>query len=93
VPGSYREIALINSSGGSFVTNERQMFGSMRKEAAKLGANGIILDAITEPSPGVKVAAAIFGVSANRKGKALAVGVEGVPYVPAPVKAKTAGSR
>ncbi|MBW3558959.1 MAG: hypothetical protein KY449_04190, partial [Proteobacteria bacterium] len=93
VPNSYKELALLNSTGGSLMTNERQMFNSMKKEAAKAGANGIILDAITEPSPAVQVAAAIFGVGANRRGKALAILVEGQPVVPAPVQGKRSNSR
>jgi hypothetical protein len=47
----------------------------MKKEAGKVGANGVILDALSEPGSGAKVAAAIFGVSAQRKGKALAIWV------------------
>jgi hypothetical protein len=93
VPSSYKELALLNSTGGSLITNERQMFNSMKKEAAKAGANGIILDAITEPSPAVQVAAAIFGVGANRKGKALAILIEGRPVVPAPVKGKRTATK
>ena len=49
------------------------MFASMKKKAAEIGANGVILDAVSEPSAGAKVAAAIFGVSAQRKGKAIAI--------------------
>jgi hypothetical protein len=91
VPATYREVALLNSRGDYAMTNERKMFESMKTEAAKLGANGIILDAVTEPSPGIKVAAAIFGVSADRKGKAIAINVEGgatAATAPAPVKVK-----
>jgi hypothetical protein len=33
----------------------------------------VILEPITEPSPGLKLAAAIFHVSAPRKGRALAI--------------------
>jgi hypothetical protein len=73
VHGRYDEIALLNASGSTGFTNEDGMMAAMRKRAAKLGANGVILDAISEPSAGAKVAAAIFGVSAERKGKALAI--------------------
>ena len=73
VPGRYEEVALLNSSGHYSMTNEEKMFKSMRKKAAELGANGIILDAVTEPSAGGKVASAIFGVGGERKGKALAI--------------------
>ena len=74
VPGRYEEIALLNSTAEAKWTNEAKMYDSMRKKAAKLGANGIILDAMSEPSAGAKVAAAVFGVGgAERKGKAIAV--------------------
>lgn len=73
VPGKYEEIALINASGESSYTDEEQMFKAMRKKAAELGANALILDAVNEPGAGAKVAAAIFGVGANRKGKAIAI--------------------
>lgn len=75
VPRAYEEVALLNSTGDSNFTNEAKMFESMKKEAGKVGANGVILDALSEPSGGAKVAAAIFGVSAQRKGKALAIWV------------------
>jgi len=73
VPGQYEEIALLNSAGDSGFTDEAKMFASMKKKAGELGANGVILDAVSEPSAGAKVAAAIFGVSAQRKGKAIAI--------------------
>ena len=73
VPGKYEEVALLNSSGDSNFTNESKMFESMKKKAGEVGANAIILDALSEPSGGAKVAAAIFGVSAQRKGKAVAI--------------------
>ena len=74
IPGRYEEVALLNSTGEATWTNEAKMFESMRKKAAKLGANAIVLDAMSEPSAGAKVAAAVFGVGgAERKGKAIAV--------------------
>lgn len=73
VPRRYEEVALLNSAGDANYTNEAKMFESMKKEAGKVGANGVILDALSEPGAGAKVAAAIFGVSAQRKGKALAI--------------------
>lgn len=74
IPGRYEEVALLNSTGEATWTNEAKMFDSMRKKAAKLGANAIVLDAMSEPSAGAKVAAAVFGVGgAERKGKAIAV--------------------
>ena len=76
VPSNYRELAILNSKGDSNFTNERKMYESMRKEAARIGANAIILDALSEPSPAVRVAAAIFGVGVARKGSAVAIYVE-----------------
>lgn len=73
VPGDYEEIALLNSKADSAYTSEAQMFKSMRKKAAKVGANAIILDAVSEPSTGAKIAAAVLGTGAERKGKALAI--------------------
>lgn len=75
VPRQYEEVALLNSTGDSGFTNEAKMFESMKKKAGEMGANGVILDAVSEPGSGAKVAAAIFGVSAQRKGKALAIWV------------------
>jgi hypothetical protein len=75
VPRPYEEVALLNSSGDSGFTDEAKMFESMREKAGEMGANGVILDAVSEPGSGAKVAAAIFGVSAQRKGKALAIWV------------------
>ena len=73
VPRAYEEVALLNSAGDANYTNEAKMFESMKKEAGKVGANAVVLDALSEPGAGAKVAAAIFGVSAQRKGKALAI--------------------
>lgn len=79
VPGRYEEIALLNSAGATDWTDEAQMVRSMRKEAAKLGANAIILDAMSEPGAGAKVAASIFGTSAERKGRAIAIRILPAP--------------
>lgn len=73
VPGRYEEIALLNAKGEASWTNEEKMFNSMRKKAGEMGANGIILDAIIEPGAGTKVAGAILGTGAERKGKAIAI--------------------
>ena len=84
----YREVALMNSVGQTSYSSESDLIKSMREQAAKVGANGIILDRIDEPSAMAKIAAqvaqigadaagAITMISAERKGKALAI------YVPA----------
>ena len=74
VPSKYEEVALLNASGAAGGwTTESQMIKSMQKKAGKLGANAIILDAISEPSAGAKVAAAFLGTTTERKGKAIAI--------------------
>jgi len=73
VPGRYDEVGLLMTTASTIWTSEKGMWNSMKKKAAKLGANAIILDAVSEPSAGAKVAGAIFGVGVNRKGKAVAI--------------------
>ena len=53
------------------MTNEPQMFESMK--AAEMGANAIILDAISEPSAGAKIAGAFLGYAPERTGNAIAI--------------------
>lgn len=73
VPSKYEEVALLNSTGTTMWTSEAGMLKSMRQKAGALGANAVILDAINEPGAGAKVAAAVLGVGAERKGKAIAI--------------------
>lgn len=74
VPGRYQEIALITAKGDSLWTDEESMYREMRKKAGALGANAIILDAMSEPSSTSQVVTyALFGVGGNRKGKCLAI--------------------
>ncbi|MDH5203870.1 MAG: hypothetical protein OEW69_11540 [Nitrospirota bacterium] len=73
VPGKYEEIALLSSTGDADLTGEKQMWDSMRKKAGELGANAIILDSMSEPSLGAKIVSTLFLVSADRKGKAIAI--------------------
>jgi hypothetical protein len=73
VKGKYEEVALINASGESGSTSEATMLEAMRKKAAQVGANGLILDAISEPSAGAKIAGVVFGTGSERKGKAVAI--------------------
>ena len=84
----YREVALLNSAGQTSYSSESDMIKSMREKAATVGANGIILSRIDEPSAfaklagqlaqiGADAAGQIAQISAERKGSALAI------YVPA----------
>jgi len=73
VPGKYEEVALLVSTADATWTAEADMWTSMQKKAGKMGANAIILDATSEPKAGTKVLAEFLGVSADRKGKAIAI--------------------
>lgn len=88
VPQPYQEVALLNSVGQTSYSSESDMIKSMRERAATVGANGIILSAVAEPSAMAKIAGQvaqiaadasgqIATISAERKGKAMAI------YVPA----------
>jgi hypothetical protein len=69
----YQQVALLNSSGESSFSDESGMIKSMRKKAAELGANGIILGGIDEPSALTKVIGDVAKTGTVRKGKSVAV--------------------
>lgn len=73
VPGPYTEVALLNSTASADATTESGMMKSMRQKAAEVGATGIILGNIDEPSAGAKVAGAVLGTGTIRKGKSVAI--------------------
>jgi hypothetical protein len=73
----YREVALLNSTGEVRYSDEGALFSSMREEAARVGANGIIVGGLDEPNAITKVAADVVKADAERKGSAIAI------YVPA----------
>ena len=69
----YQQVALLNSSGESSWSDESGMIKSMRNKAAELGANGIILNAIDEPSALTKVIGDVAKTGTVRKGKSVAI--------------------
>jgi hypothetical protein len=80
----YREVALLNSVGKTSYSSESDLIKSMREKAAAVGANGIILNNIDEPSAMAKIAGQvaqigadaagqIAQISAERKGRAIAI--------------------
>ena len=74
---AFEELAILNSKGESGMTSERGMYESMRRKAAQLGANGVILAPVQEPKAGTKIIGALFGTGAERKGGAIAIWVPG----------------
>lgn len=73
VPGPYERVAIIHMQGSSTYTNEAQMIAAAKRKAAKLGANGVILNYVREASDGAKVAGKIFGIDTQRRGQSLAI--------------------
>lgn len=71
----FERIALINAKGEASYTDEAKMINAMRKKAGEMGANAIILGEIKEPSAGSKIAAAVLGTGAERKGQVVAIRV------------------
>ncbi|MBL4770759.1 MAG: hypothetical protein JKY61_06405 [Planctomycetes bacterium] len=76
VDAPFKKVALIHASGDSGWTNQRMMIERAKKDAAKLGCNGLLLETVDEASQGAQVAAAIFGGTTQRHGKMVAILVE-----------------
>ena len=75
VPGDYEKLAIINLKGDYNTTDEEMMYKKARKEAAKYGANGILVYQVEDPGTGAKVADALLGTGATRKGRMIAIRV------------------
>jgi len=73
VPGKYEEVALLTSKGDYRHTDYADMYNSMKEEAAKIGANGIILGNIEDPSTRDLIIDGIFGWPSQIRGKATAI--------------------
>jgi hypothetical protein len=72
----YREVALLHSSGQTSYSSEDDMIKSMREKAAKVGANGIILSGIDEPSAMAKIAGQVAQVAADAAGQIAQISAE-----------------
>jgi hypothetical protein len=83
-------VAIIEASGSGEWTNQSEMLEAMRKKAGELGANGVLLPRIEEPSAGAKVAAAIFGTGTQRKGNVVAVRIVGAKRKATPTSSSLA---
>ena len=74
VPYDYYEVALITSEGNSVYIGNGDLLKSIRNQAARLGANGIVVDALGATHATVKVVGAALGSNdAERKGRAIAI--------------------
>lgn len=75
IKGKYEELALITTEGDANWTKESKMLEKAREKAGNLGANGLVLDAMHEPGDGAKIAGALLGTNADRRGKMVAIRV------------------
>ena len=61
---------------GPNVSMIERLFKKARKKAAKIGANGLLVQRIKEPNTGDKVAHALIGTEAKRRGEMVAIYVK-----------------
>ena len=73
VAGPYREVALLEANADGDLTSEKDFMESMRRKAAALGANGIILEPGLEPSPLLRTAQQLLDVKYTRYRHATAI--------------------
>jgi hypothetical protein len=71
----HTRVAILNASGSQGFTDQGKMIDRLREEAAKLGANAIVLIGIKEPGAGEKFVNALVGGFADgqRRGEAIAI--------------------
>jgi hypothetical protein len=72
----YREVAMLNSAGQTSYSSESDMIKSMRERAATVGANGIILTGIDEPSAMAKLAGTVAQIAADASGQLATISAE-----------------
>lgn len=73
VPGAYEKVALIYAEGDYALTDEAKLFRKVRKRAARLGANGVLVQEVKEPGTSAKVAHVVLGVQAERRAEMIAI--------------------
>jgi hypothetical protein len=74
VPYDYYEVAVITGEGNSVYTGNGDVLKSVRKQAASVGANGVVIDSLRATHATVKVlGAAVGGNDAERKASAIAI--------------------
>jgi hypothetical protein len=74
VPYDYYEVALISAEGNSVYIGNGDLLKKLRNEAAAVGANGVVLDALGATHATVKVLGGAIGTNdAERKARAIAI--------------------
>jgi hypothetical protein len=78
VPYDYYELAWVEAEGNSVWTTDNQLRKEIREGAAKVGANAVIINPVTQSKAGIKVLGEAVGAkSATAKASGLAI------YMPA----------
>lgn len=75
VPGPYRELALLDATSEP-LTSDARVYSEMRRKAAAVGANAIILSPVRESTIGERVATLSLGMRLPRRAKATAIFVD-----------------
>lgn len=76
IPGDeWKAVAIIHAQGEAQWTRESQMLRKARKRAAELGANGLLIEDIDEPSAVAQVAGEWLGTGSTRRGRLIAIRV------------------
>jgi hypothetical protein len=69
----FDKVAIINAEGNYSYADDEKMVNAMKKKAAQLGANAIIMGEFKDPSTVEKIADAVVGVGGTKTGKVLAI--------------------
>jgi hypothetical protein len=78
VPYDYYELAWIEAEGNSVWTTDNQLQTQIRNGAAKVGANAVVINPVTQSKSTVKVLGEAVGTkSATQKASALAIYMPG----------------
>ena len=73
VPGDFERVALVTARSDASWTDETDLIEAMRKRAARLGADAIIVGDIHDPTTLERVAEVLTDYEAPRRGRALAI--------------------
>ena len=73
VPGEYERIALVTARSDAAWSDETDLIRAMRKRAARLGADALIIGDIHDPTTLERVAEVLTDYEPQRRGRALAI--------------------
>ena len=73
VPGEYEAIALVTARSDATWADETDLIRAMRRRAARLGADAIIVGEIRDPNTLERVAEVFTDYQAQRRGRAVAI--------------------